>query len=191
MTDLDVYFRPTKELLNNPFFNEGAALAYREYGPSYSKEDDGAMDLRACLDKPIWIRPGECVKVDAGFDIWIGAKTDKNVAALVMPRSGLSLNAGIGLGNFVGLVDKGYQGRLIMGLWNRTITGVQINPADRVAQIMFIPIYRAKPVIVSAFDEQTDRGAGGIGHTGVDDRAKQEEKIDTGIGYAFTGFCYV
>lgn len=165
--DFNVQYKPLDSLLENPAFDEGEPLRYRVMGPDYAKQGDAAVDLRANILKSIYIAPGECVKVDAGFQIWAGAETSKNVAVLLMPRSGLSLNEGVGLGNFVGLVDKHYQGTIVLGLWNRGEDPVKIEPAQRVAQMMFIPFFNVRGIVLPGFAASTERGTGGIGHTGT------------------------
>lgn len=165
--DFEVQYVVLESLLNNPAFDSGEPLKYRELGPNYSVPGDGAVDLRANITKNLFLAPGECVTVDAGFKIWPGAGTFKNVATLLLPRSGLSLNEGIGLGNFVGLVDKMYQGTIFLGLWNRGNNPVKIEPAQRVAQMMFIPFFKVKGAVKPEFYTSTVRGTGGIGHTGT------------------------
>lgn len=130
--------------------------------PSYATADSAGLDLRACLDKTLVIQPGETQLIPTGIAVYIG---DPNLAAVILPRSGLGHKHGIVLGNLVGLIDADYQGPLMISCWNRGTAAYSIEPGDRIAQLVFIPIARAKFQVVTDFHE-TSRGTGGFGHSG-------------------------
>ena len=130
--------------------------------PDYATEGSAGMDLRAMLDEPLELEPGETELIPTGIAIHIG---DPNLAAVILPRSGLGHKHGIVLGNLVGLIDSDYQGPLKVSCWNRGQASYTIRPGDRVAQLVFLPIVQAAFEVVDDF-ESTDRGAGGFGHTG-------------------------
>jgi dUTP pyrophosphatase len=133
--------------------------------PAYETTGSAAVDLRANITKPIKLDLGEVAMIPTGIAININ---DDNVAAVILPRSGLGHNHGIKLGNSVGLIDSDYTGELKVSVKN-TGTGVyKINPQDRIAQMKFIPIVRAEFVEVDEFSATTERGAGGFGSTGND-----------------------
>ncbi len=121
------------------------------------------MDLRAALDAPLTLTPGETALVPSGLAIHV---SDPGLCAVLLPRSGLGHKHGIVLGNGTGLVDADYQGPLMVSLWNRGHDAFTIEPGDRVAQLVLLPVVRAELQLVETF-ERTARGAGGFGHTGV------------------------
>lgn len=131
--------------------------------PTYSTTGSAGMDLRACIDGEIEIAPGKSVLIPTGIAIYIA---DPEFAGIIIPRSGLGHKQGIVLGNLVGLIDSDYQGELFVSCWNRNQNGfVTINPGDRIAQLIIIPVIQAEFVIVDDF-ASTDRGSGGFGSTG-------------------------
>jgi dUTP pyrophosphatase len=130
--------------------------------PRYETQDSAGMDLRACIDLPLTISPGETVLIPTGISIYIG---DPNLAAVILPRSGLGHKSGIVLGNLVGLIDADYQGPLMISCWNRGQTVFTVTPGDRIAQLVFLPIARVNFNIVNDF-KKTARGTGGFGHSG-------------------------
>ena len=130
--------------------------------PRYETADAAGLDLRACLDAPLTIEPGQTHLIPTGISMYIG---DPHVAAVILPRSGLGHKHGLVLGNLVGLIDADYQGPLMVSCWNRGQSAYTITPGDRIAQLVFLPIIRAAFEIVDAF-EGTERGVGGFGHSG-------------------------
>lgn len=131
--------------------------------PQYATEGAAGMDLRAMLDKDTILKAGQSLLVPTGFSMYI---KDPNIAACVLPRSGLGHKNGIVLGNLTGLIDSDYQGPLMVPLWNRSDKDFEIKVGDRIAQMIFVPIVKANFNIVDDFDA-TDRGVGGFGSTGV------------------------
>ncbi|KRI63258.1 dUTP diphosphatase [Acinetobacter pittii] len=130
--------------------------------PSYATAGSAGLDLRACLDEAIDIEPGQTVLVKTGMAIYIH---DVNFAGLILPRSGLGHKHGIVLGNLVGLIDSDYQGELMVSVWNRGQTTFRLEPGERLAQYVLVPVVQAEFEQVEEFEE-TLRGAGGFGHTG-------------------------
>lgn len=130
--------------------------------PGHATAGSAGIDLRALFDKKTEIKPSETILVPTGFAMYIA---DPNLAALVLPRSGLGTKYGIVLGNLVGLIDSDYQGQLFVPLWNRSHESFTIAPGDRIAQMIFVPIMQADLNIVSEFTV-TERGVGGFGHSG-------------------------
>jgi len=130
--------------------------------PSYGTPGSAGLDLRACLDQAETIEPGQTILIPTGFAIYI---EDPGVAAMILPRSGLGHKHGIVLGNLVGLIDSDYQGELMVSCWNRGQTSFTINPGDRIAQLILVPVLQAQFDVVSEF-KQSERGSGGFGHTG-------------------------
>ena len=130
--------------------------------PSYATAGSAGLDLRACLDEAIEIEPGQTVLVKTGMAIYIH---DVNFAGLILPRSGLGHKHGIVLGNLVGLIDSDYQGELMVSVWNRGQTTFRLDPGERLAQYVLVPVVQAEFEQVEEFEE-TLRGAGGFGHTG-------------------------
>lgn len=130
--------------------------------PTYATEGSAGMDLRACLDEALEIKPGETQLIPTGLAIHIA---DPSLAAVLLPRSGLGHKHGIVLGNLVGLIDSDYQGQLFVSCWNRSDTSFTINVGERMAQMVFVPVVQAGFEIVDEFDS-SDRGVGGFGHSG-------------------------
>ena len=130
--------------------------------PAYATDGAAGLDLRACLEAPLTLAPGDTQLVPTGLAIHIG---DPALAAVILPRSGLGHKHGIVLGNLVGLIDSDYQGELLVSCWNRGKESFNIQPGERIAQLVFVPVVRAHFDIVDEF-EASDRGAGGFGHTG-------------------------
>ncbi|MDO7537078.1 dUTP diphosphatase [Acinetobacter pittii] len=130
--------------------------------PSYATAGSAGLDLRACLDEAIDIEPGQTVLVKTGMAIYIH---DVDFAGLILPRSGLGHKHGIVLGNLVGLIDSDYQGELMVSVWNRGQTTFRLEPGERLAQYVLVPVVQAEFEQVEEFEE-TLRGAGGFGHTG-------------------------
>lgn len=130
--------------------------------PNYATTGSAGLDLRACIDEAIQIEPGQTVLVKTGMAIYI---EDVNYAGLVLPRSGLGHKHGIVLGNLVGLIDSDYQGELMVSVWNRGQTTFTLEPGERLAQYVLVPVMQAQFDIVEDF-VASDRGAGGFGHTG-------------------------
>ncbi|WP_318456225.1 dUTP diphosphatase [Photobacterium leiognathi] len=130
--------------------------------PAYATEGSAGLDLRACLDEALTVAPGETHLVPTGLAIHIG---DPSLTATILPRSGLGHKHGIVLGNLVGLIDSDYQGQLMVSVWNRGETTFTIEPGDRIAQLVFLPVVQAQFNIVEDFNS-TERGEGGFGHSG-------------------------
>ncbi|MDQ2994336.1 MAG: dUTP diphosphatase [Pseudomonadota bacterium] len=130
--------------------------------PEYATSGSAGLDLRACVDYPVSIAPGQAELIPTGLAIHIA---DPTMAATILPRSGLGHKHGLVLGNLVGLIDSDYQGPLMISCWNRGTKPYTIQPAERIAQLVIVPVKRVKFDVVDAFDE-TERGEGGFGHTG-------------------------
>lgn len=130
--------------------------------PSYATEGSAGVDLRACIDSTLTLEPGQTELIPTGIAIHI---CDPGLAATILPRSGLGHKHGIVLGNLVGLIDSDYQGQLFISCWNRGNTTFQIEPGDRIAQLVVLPVVQVEFDVVSDFD-QTSRGEGGFGHSG-------------------------
>lgn len=130
--------------------------------PQYATEGSAGLDLRALLDGPQALAPGATVLVRTGLAIYIG---DPGYAAVILPRSGLGHKHGIVLGNLVGLIDSDYQGELMLSCWNRGSAQFVIEPGERMAQLVIVPVAQAEFQVVEVF-EDTARGTGGFGHTG-------------------------
>ncbi|MDE0280718.1 MAG: dUTP diphosphatase [Gammaproteobacteria bacterium] len=134
-----------------------------EYGlPDYATEGSAGLDLRACIDGPLDLRPGQAELIPTGIAIHIG---DPGLAAMILPRSGLGHKHGIVLGNLTGLIDSDYQGQLFVSCWNRGSTTFTIRPGDRIAQLVLVPVVQAEFEIVGSFSESW-RAEGGFGSTG-------------------------
>lgn len=131
--------------------------------PDYATPHSAGMDLRAALDAPLELVPGAVALVPSGLAIHIG---DPGLCAVLLPRSGLGHKHGIVLGNGTGLIDADYQGPLMVSLWNRGDAAFTIAPGDRIAQLVLLPVVRAALQVVDTFEESA-RGQGGFGHTGV------------------------
>ena len=130
--------------------------------PEYATAASAGMDLRAMVDVPLTLEAGATALVSSGLAIHIA---DPGLAAVILPRSGLGHKHGIVLGNLVGLIDADYQGPLMLSVWNRSQSAFTIQPGDRLAQLVLVPIVRAELNLVDDF-VASDRGAGGFGHTG-------------------------
>lgn len=130
--------------------------------PQYATAGSAGLDLRACIEAPMTLKPGETNLVASGMAIHIA---DSGFAALVLPRSGLGHKHGIVLGNLVGLIDSDYQGQIFVSVWNRGQTEFTIQPMERIAQLIIVPVAQVEFNVVEAFDE-SERGAGGFGSTG-------------------------
>ena len=130
--------------------------------PEYATDGSAGLDLRACVDGPTTIGPGETRLVATGLAIHIA---DPGYAAVIVPRSGLGHRHGIVLGNLVGLIDSDYQGEVLISCWNRGNEPYVVEPGERIAQLVVVPVARARFELVKEFAE-TKRGAGGFGHTG-------------------------
>ncbi|GGJ04129.1 dUTP diphosphatase [Halopseudomonas pertucinogena] len=130
--------------------------------PAYATEGSAGLDLRAMLDAPLVLEPGQTSLLPTGLAIHIA---DPGLAAMILPRSGLGHKHGIVLGNLVGLIDSDYQGELMVSCWNRGHQPFTIEPGERIAQLVLVPVVQAQLEIVSEFDG-SQRGAGGFGHTG-------------------------
>lgn len=133
-----------------------------EYLPTYATTGSAGLDLRACLDKAVTLQPNEVFLVPTGLSIFLA---NPNYAALLLPRSGLGHKHGIVLGNLVGLIDSDYQGELKVSLWNRSQEPFVIEPMERIAQMMIVPVAQADFKVVDEF-AASDRGEGGFGSTG-------------------------
>lgn len=130
--------------------------------PNYGTPGSAGLDLRACIDAPLTIAAGETVLVPTGLAIHIG---DPGYAAMILPRSGLGHKHGIVLGNLVGLIDSDYQGQLMVSTWNRGNTAFVLNPMERLAQLVIVPVMQVEFDLVDDFSE-SQRGAAGFGSTG-------------------------
>ena len=130
--------------------------------PHYATPGSAGLDLRACISEPLDIQPGQTVLVPTGMAIHLA---DPGLAAMILPRSGLGHKHGIVLGNLVGLIDSDYQGELMVSVWNRGQQGFLLNPLDRIAQLVVVPVLQVAFNVVSDFSA-SDRGEGGFGSTG-------------------------
>ncbi|MBZ0072616.1 MAG: dUTP diphosphatase [Gammaproteobacteria bacterium] len=130
--------------------------------PDYATDGSAGLDLRACIDAPLDLAPGTSELIPTGLAIHI---EDPGLAAVLLPRSGLGHKHGIVLGNLVGLIDSDYQGQLYVSCWNRGRESFTIQPGERIAQMVIVPVVRAQFEVVSEFSA-SQRGAGGFGHTG-------------------------
>ena len=134
----------------------------KEQLPVYATAGSAGLDLRACLDEPLVLKPGDTQLVPTGLAIHIG---DPNYAAMILPRSGLGHKQGIVLGNLVGLIDSDYQGQLMISTWNRGQSIFTLQPMERLAQLVIVPVRQVKFNVVEEF-ESSERGDGGFGSTG-------------------------
>ena len=134
----------------------------RDVLPQYSTAGAAGLDLRACVEKPLNLAPGAAELVPSGIAIHLA---DPELAAVVLPRSGLGHKHGIVLGNLVGLIDSDYQGEVMVSVWNRSKEAFTINPLDRIAQLVVVPVVQVKLNVVEEF-AASRRGAGGFGSTG-------------------------
>lgn len=130
--------------------------------PTYATQGSAGLDLRACLDTPITLEPGQTHLIPSGIALYI---EDSGYAGMILPRSGLGHKHGIVLGNLTGLIDSDYQGEIFISCWNRGQTTFEIQPGDRIAQLVIVPVAQVHFEVVEAFEE-TSRGAGRFGHTG-------------------------
>jgi dUTP pyrophosphatase len=131
--------------------------------PTYATPGSAGLDLRACLDAPLTLAPNAWQLVPTGMAIYL---EDPAYAALILPRSGLGHKHGIVLGNLVGLIDSDYQGQLMVSAWNRSAVEFTIQPMERIAQLMIVPVVQAQFNVVSEFPAASERGEGGYGSTG-------------------------
>ena len=134
----------------------------RDNPPHYASAGAAGLDLRACIDAPIELKPGATELVPSGIAIHL---TDPGLAAMVLPRSGLGHKHGIVLGNLVGLIDSDYQGQIFVSLWNRGASAFTLNPMERIAQLVVVPVLQVQLNVVEDF-AASERGAGGFGSTG-------------------------
>lgn len=135
-----------------------------EFGfPKYATSGSAGIDLVACLQEPLTLGPGGCDLIPSGIAIHID---NPELAAVILPRSGMGHKHGIVLGNLVGLIDSDYQGEIMISCWNRGDAAFEINPGDRVAQMVLVPVIQASFEVVDSFEE-TERSTGGFGHTGT------------------------
>ncbi len=130
--------------------------------PHYATDGSAGMDMRACIDEPLTVAPGETVLVPTGLAIHVA---DPGLAAVLLPRSGLGHKHGLVLGNLTGLIDSDYQGQVFISCWNRSATSYEVQPAERIAQMVFVPVEQVELKVVEEF-AASDRGAGGFGHSG-------------------------
>lgn len=130
--------------------------------PQYATEGSAGMDMRACIDAPITVSPGQTVLVPTGLAIHIG---DAALAAVLLPRSGLGHKHGLVLGNLTGLIDSDYQGQVFISCWNRSSKAYEVQPGERIAQMVFIPVEQVRFETVEEFGDSS-RGEGGFGHSG-------------------------
>jgi dUTP pyrophosphatase len=131
--------------------------------PAYATTGSAGLDLRACLDAPLTLEPNAWQLVPTGLAIHLA---DPGFAAMILPRSGLGHKHGIVLGNLVGLIDSDYQGQLMVSAWNRSDVAFTIEPMERIAQMVIVPVVQARLNIVNEFSETSERGVGGYGSTG-------------------------
>ncbi|HET9206423.1 MAG TPA: dUTP diphosphatase [Burkholderiaceae bacterium] len=134
-----------------------------EHLPAYATGGSAGLDLRACIDTPITLEPGQAALIPTGLAIHIG---DPGLAAMLLPRSGLGHKHGIVLGNLVGLIDSDYQGPLMVSCWNRGTATYAVQPMERIAQMVIMPVVQAQLRVVDSF-EASSRGEGGFGSTGA------------------------
>ncbi len=131
--------------------------------PHYATDGSAGLDMRACIDEPQTVNPGDTVLVPTGMAIHI---SDASLAAVLLPRSGLGHKHGLVLGNLTGLIDSDYQGQVFISCWNRGSKSYEIQPGERIAQMVFVPVEQVRFSIVEEFDD-SGRGAGGFGHSGT------------------------
>jgi len=134
----------------------------KDNAPHYATAGAAGLDLRACLDTPVKLHPGDTMLVPTGIALHLA---DRSLAALILPRSGLGHKHGIVLGNLVGLIDSDYQGEIFVSVWNRGRENFTLNPLDRLAQLVVVPVVQVTLNVVDEFRE-SNRGAGGFGSTG-------------------------
>lgn len=144
------------KVLDTEFFNKFEL-------PNYATKGSAGIDLRACIKQDLVIKAGETKLIPTGLSIYIA---NQNVCATILPRSGLGHKSGIVLGNLVGLIDSDYQGELMVSLWNRKNEDFTVEVGMRIAQLIFLPVLHPQFSIVEEFSDDSERGAGGFGHTG-------------------------
>ena len=130
--------------------------------PHYATAGSAGLDMRACIDEPLVVEPGDTALVPTGLAIHVA---DPGLAAVLLPRSGLGHKHGLVLGNLTGLIDSDYQGQVFISCWNRSKASYEVQPGERIAQMVFVPIEQVNFEVVEDF-ESSDRGAGGFGHSG-------------------------
>jgi dUTP pyrophosphatase len=158
-TGLDSRSSPTRATIALKVLDE----RIRPYLPAYATPGSAGMDLRACIDAPITLMPGQTELIPTGVAIHIG---DPGLAALILPRSGLGHKHGIVLGNLVGLIDSDYQGPLMVSCWNRGASAFELNPMERLAQLVLVPVIMASFAETEDF-AMSERGSGGFGSSGT------------------------
>jgi len=131
--------------------------------PHYATDGSAGLDMRACIDAPVDVDPGATVLVPTGLAIHI---SDATLAAVLLPRSGLGHKHGLVLGNLTGLIDSDYQGQVFISCWNRSAKSYAVQPGERIAQMVFVPVEQVSFSVVDEFDD-SERGAGGFGHSGT------------------------
>ena len=131
--------------------------------PHYATDGSAGLDMRACIDKPVTVEPGATELIPTGLAIHI---SDPGLAAVLLPRSGLGHKHGLVLGNLTGLIDSDYQGQVYISCWNRGSKSYEIEPSERIAQMVFVPVEQVRFEVVDEFDESR-RGDGGFGHSGT------------------------
>jgi dUTP pyrophosphatase len=131
--------------------------------PQYATDGSAGLDIRACIDHALAVAPGETVLVPTGIAIHIA---DNALAAVLLPRSGLGHKHGLVLGNLTGLIDSDYQGQIYISCWNRSSNAYEIQPGERIAQMVFVPVEQVRFEVVQQFGE-SERGGGGFGHSGT------------------------
>ena len=131
--------------------------------PHYATDGSAGLDMRACIDAPLTVAPGETELIPTGLAIHIG---DPGLAAVLLPRSGLGHKHGLVLGNLTGLIDSDYQGQVFISCWNRGSKSYDVEPGERIAQMVFVPVEQVRFEVVDEFDDSA-RGDGGFGHSGT------------------------
>jgi len=131
--------------------------------PHYATDGSAGLDMRACIDKPLTVEPGETVLIPTGLAIHVA---DASLAAVLLPRSGLGHKHGLVLGNLTGLIDSDYQGQVYISCWNRSASSYEVQPAERIAQMVFVSVEQVQFNVVEEFGD-SDRGEGGFGHSGT------------------------
>jgi dUTP pyrophosphatase len=131
--------------------------------PHYATDGSAGLDMRACLDEPLTVEPGETTLIPTGLAIHIG---NPALAAVLLPRSGLGHKHGLVLGNLTGLIDSDYQGQVFISCWNRGSKSYEVQPGERIAQMVFVPVAQVEFKLVEEFDDSA-RGSGGFGHSGT------------------------
>ena len=131
--------------------------------PHYATDGSAGLDMRACIDEPVTVEPGETELIPTGLAIHIG---DPGLAAVLLPRSGLGHKHGLVLGNLTGLIDSDYQGQVFISCWNRGSKAYEVSPGERIAQMVFVPVEQVRFQVVEEFAD-SDRGDGGFGHSGT------------------------